>query len=332
MGLFSKKQSDALQPPGAESESGRASRRPSSGSRRKRNPFLENPVFQDVYPLSSHIRSETPDVPPPAYSPRDTSCPTYPGPPQDSSSDSPCAFLGQFDTVFLIDDSRSMAGHSWRETARALSAIAPICTTHDRDGIDVYFLNHRNPSDASSSSSSSGGYSGITSPAHVREIFTTVSPRGGTPTGGRLGHILHPYLKRLEATARASPTANIDTIVRPLNIIVITDGIASDDVESVIVNAARKLDKLHAQPWQVGVQFFQVGNEPEAAEELRELDDALADQKGVRDMVDTVPFNGQNGVASTLTGNTILKVVLGAVHRKYDRRSASGRRERSSRR
>jgi hypothetical protein len=42
------------------------------------------------------------------------------------------------------------------------------------------------------------------------------------------------------------------------------------------VRAAKRLDACNAEPWQVGIQFFQVGNEPEAAEELRELDDGLA--------------------------------------------------------
>jgi len=38
-----------------------------------------------------------------------------------------------------------MAGHSWREVKEALCTITPICTAHDDDGVDVYFLNARNP-------------------------------------------------------------------------------------------------------------------------------------------------------------------------------------------
>jgi len=256
--------------------------------------------------------------PPPAYTPRK---PVVVGDgPMSTTSDSPYAFLTQFDTIFLIDDSGSMAGRSWRETSAALSAITPICTQHDSDGVDIYFLNHRN----SFGTASGGAYRKVTRPAQVTEIFSTVSPRGGTPTGTRLGHILKPYVERVEAMAKVDSTANPDLMVKPLNIIVITDGVPSDDVESVIVNAARKLDNCNAQPWQVGIQFFQVGNEPEAADELRELDDSLADQKGIRDMVDTVPWNKDR--RGTLSADEILKVVLGAVHRKYDRRSASGRR------
>jgi len=179
--------------------------------------------------------------PPPAYTPAPTPLPaTAPHPQQPSSSpstsDDPYTFLSTFDTVFLIDDSGSMAGRSWRECSLALESITPICTTHDADGIDIHFLNqpdrpvHHNVRDAST----------------VHETFSTVRPQGGTPTGQRLNAILKPYLRDLERRG--------GEVVKPLNIIVITDGVPSDDVESVLIAAARKLDRLDAVAWQVGVQ------------------------------------------------------------------------------
>ena len=236
-----------------------------------------------------------------------------------TTSDSPYAFLTQFDTVFLIDDSGSMAGRSWRETSQALSAITPICTAHDSDGIDIYFLNHRNPLGASNN----GGYANITTTAGVENIFNTVRPLGGTPTGTRLNHILKPYLAQVEQSIERQAHGH-DATVKPLNIIVITDGVPSDDVESVIVQAAKKLDAWDAEPWQVGIQFFQVGREPEAAEDLRDLDDALSGEHGIRDMVDTVPWSGEDG--QVLTADGILKVTLGAVNKKLDRRRGSDER------
>jgi uncharacterized protein YegL len=230
-----------------------------------------------------------------------------------TTSDSKYAFLTQFDTIFLIDDSGSMAGRSWRETKEALAAIAPICTSHDADGIDIYFLNHRNTANPQT-----GSYANITTTGAVDEIFHMVRPMGGTPTGTRLNHVLRPYLDRVEMHARLTTQGATVEPVKPLNIIVITDGVPSDDVESVIVRAAKRLDACNAEPWQVGIQFFQVGNEPEAAEELRDLDDGLASQEGVRDMVDTVPWSGEQGEG--LNANGILKVVLGAVNRRLDRK------------
>jgi len=230
-----------------------------------------------------------------------------------TGDDSPYAFLRTFDTIFLIDDSGSMAGRSWRETSAALAAIAPVCTAHDPDGIDVYFLNHRNPQ-----GTNQGGYTNITTTSAVQNLFNVVRPLGGTPTGTRLNNILKPYLVELADSLERQAHGHEPTL-KPLNIIVITDGVPSDDVESVIVQAARKLDAMSAEPWQVGIQFFQVGREPEAREMLTDLDDALSESYHIRDMVDTVPWSGEDGDEG-LTGQGLLKVCLGSVVRRWDRR------------
>lgn len=220
-----------------------------------------------------------------------------------TTADNPYAFLSSFDTIFLIDDSGSMAGRSWKETAQALKSITPICTAHDADGIDLYFLNEKDSSE----------YKNLTRAADVDAIFHSVRPRGGTPTGSRLNAILKPYLAALERKGADK--------VKPLNIIVITDGVASDDVESVIISAAKKLDRWDAPAWQVGVQFFQVGEERGAAEALRELDDGLAEMGAGRDIVDTVPWKGESGRG--LSADVVLKTVLGAVNRRLDRKRVS---------
>lgn len=198
-----------------------------------------------------------------------------------------------------------MAGRSWRETSAALASITPICTQHDKDGIDIYFLNAKD----------SDSYKNLTRPADVQRIFDTVRPGGGTPTGTRLNQILKPYLKECETKKQ-----NIES-VKPLNIIVITDGVPTDDPESVIVSVAKKLDKLEAPPWQVGIQFFQVGEERGAADALQELDDGIKDEAGCRDMVDTVPWRG--ATSTGLNADGILKVVLGSVNKRLDRKRVS---------
>ncbi|MCJ1335736.1 hypothetical protein MMC09_001009 [Bachmanniomyces sp. S44760] len=264
----------------------------------------------------------TPSAPQPQPQPQSSTMPTIPT--TTSTEDNPYAFLSTFDTIFLIDDSGSMAGRSWRETAQALATITPICTAHDADGIDIFFLNHPDTPFAKN----------VTSSSAVVELFQTVRPSGGTPTGSRLNSILKPYLRSLEIASMAGTTTGnshsgssgngIETI-KPLNIIVITDGVPSDDVESVIINAARKLDKWDAPAWQVGVQFFQVGCETGAAEALRELDDGLSElaggKDGLRDIVDTVPWVGDSGEGLNAQG--VLKVVLGSVTRRLDRKRDS---------
>lgn len=291
----------------------------------------------EFFSLPSTSSPTQPSSPPPAYSP---------------PLDDPYAFLSDFDTIFLIDDSGSMAGRSWKEVSFALKSITPICVTHDPDGIDIYFLNQPDQE----------RFKRIKNVREVERIFEEVRPGGGTRTGGRLMDILGSYVRSIEEQQRrrrmaANTTNNTfttattttpgasgagernrqeeslfeaapaggqdDEFPRPLNIIVITDGVPSDDPESVIIHAARKLDALDAPPWQVGIQFFQVGEEQGAADALRELDDGLVERGGgVRDMVDTVPWSGGRGKGLSAEG--ILKVVLGGVNRRLDRKDAGG--------
>lgn len=216
-----------------------------------------------------------------------------------------------------------MAGRGWREVSQALSTIAPIVTQHDEDGIDIYFLNHSsgNPG-APSEGVAPGGYRGIKRASTITRIFERVQPQGGTPTGIRVHNILKPYMAKLESELSQGKD------FKPLNLIIFTDGVPSDDVESVLLATAKKLDKLDAPPYQVGVQFFQVGNEPGAKEALEELDDELSNmvEGGVRDIVDTCTWTGgasssEGGVG--LTGEAVLKCVLGSVNKRLDRAKPS---------
>ena len=247
---------------------------------------------------------------PPAYDSSDYKSPKVTKTSRDS--DSQYSFLKDFDTIFLVDDSSSMSGPRWREAEQAIAAIAPICTQYDSDGIDIHFLNHRTSGEA-------GSYHNITTAADVQEIFHGVRPRGSTPVGRRLLEILTPYLWRVEQMQ----SGNTSAFVKPINIITITDGEFTDDAESVIVQVARTLDnpRVNALPWQIGIQFFQIGDDANVRRYLQELDDDLGrwcrDER-LRDIVDTVPWRGKQG--QTLDADGILKCVLGAVNKKLDRR------------
>ncbi|KAB5585467.1 hypothetical protein GE09DRAFT_1070847 [Coniochaeta sp. 2T2.1] len=223
-----------------------------------------------------------------------------------------------------------MAGASWRETRDVLRNIAPVCAAHDADGIDVYFLNTRNNGP---SSDSAGGFLNIKDGAAVNRLFETVRPNKATPTGTRLQAIIRPYVRNLE-TQLAKHGCDAEAAgVKPMNVIVITDGVPTDDPESVLLGFAKKLDKIDAPPYQLGIQFFQVGNEPGAKDALQELDDNLGKEagEGVRDMVDTTTWNGQSGSRPVLTADGILKAVLGAVVKRLDRRRISVEVERHDR-
>lgn len=60
-------------------------------------------------------------------------------------------------------------------------------------------------------------------------------------------------------------------------------------------------------------------NDPRAKEALRQLDDELED---VRDIVDTVTWEG--GQVGKLSGDQMLKLCLGAVVKRLDRKPARG--------
>jgi hypothetical protein len=164
------------------------------------------------------------NAPPPAYTPP-TNNAIVPEPAQ-STAISRYAFLTQFDTVFLIDDSGSMAGRSWRETKETLPAIKPICTAYDADGIDIYFLNSRKDA----ANATAGAYPNMTTTGAVDKIFRVVRPTRGTPTSTSLNHILKPYLDRSEKHAPSPAQGATIEGFEPFNI-VITDGMVSDDVE-----------------------------------------------------------------------------------------------------
>ncbi|KAK8129883.1 hypothetical protein PG999_002263 [Apiospora kogelbergensis] len=232
-----------------------------------------------------------------------------------STRDDEFAFLASFDTVFLIDDSGSMAGSSWREVGAVLQGIVPICVEHDSDGVDLYFLNHKTNETLDKETGKAGtGYRGITSASRVEAIFGSMVPNGRTPTGERLLQILRPYLNKYRKVV--NQTEDVFGL-KPLNIIVITDGVAHSDPEPPIVTAARELDELRAPGYQIGIQFFQVGDDQAASRALQQLDDGLASY-GIRDIVDTCWFAA--GERGTLTSEKLLKVVLGAVDKRIDRK------------
>jgi hypothetical protein len=122
----------------------------------------------------------------------------------------------------------------------------------------------------------------------ITRIFETVQPQGGAPTGVIVHNIVKPYMANLESELSQGKD------FKTLHLIDLTDGIHSDDVESILLATAKKLNKLDAPPYQVGVQFFQVGNEPGARELLEELHDELSNlvEAGIRDIMDTCTWTG----------------------------------------
>ncbi|CAE7150734.1 unnamed protein product [Rhizoctonia solani] len=221
------------------------------------------------------------------------------------SKEDPLEMLRRYKTVMIVDDSSSMEGSSWIEAREALAGLADAAAKYDQEGIDVHFLN-----DPRVGTNMKNG-------VEVKRLFDFISPNGITPTGEKLEELLLAYMSRLERAREEDPEGEFK-LIKPVNFIVITDGAPTDDPESVIVSIARRLDAGHFPLMQVGIQFVQIGTAEDTAEALRELDDGLAHQHGIRDMVDTTPYTG-----SEFNTDLLVKILLGGINRRVDRHGAA---------
>lgn len=213
-----------------------------------------------------------------------------PTPVLNEASENALEMLADYDTVFLIDDSTSMAGERWDQAQKAVMGVVSQAMRYARNGVDCYFLNSKRVGKE------------LRSPADVEDLFAGLSPRGATPSGMRMEAILRDYMTRLERSV-ASDTPEE---VAPMNLIVVTDGGKSlsahdrrtltpaflqpvgrrlkslhynpsldrrslldlaptDDPESVLVTIARRLDRGDFPLSQVGVQLLQIGDDAEVS-------------------------------------------------------------------
>ncbi|KAG6373860.1 hypothetical protein JVT61DRAFT_6012 [Boletus reticuloceps] len=214
--------------------------------------------------------------------------------------------LRTYDTVVIMDDSGSMQIEGrWEQACEALSELAQIAATYDRDGIDIHFLNH--PTCGMN----------IKDPKGVRHLFRHVQPEGPTPIANKLDILVGDYVDKLERAGRRKHKGDALALrqIKPVNFIVITDGVPTDEPMDSIVSLARRLDHEHVPLAQVGIQFVQIGNDKEATEFLKQLDDDLSGIFGVRDIVDTTPYLG-----TSLTATMLIKILLGGINRRVDRR------------
>ncbi|RYP75011.1 hypothetical protein DL771_002659 [Monosporascus sp. 5C6A] len=232
-----------------------------------------------------------------------------------STDEDPFAYLNYFDTAFLIDDSESMLSH-WSSVEMLLQRIADICIKHDKNGIDIYFVNHRPRSDWFHHNY---GYKNIGCTTGMLEfhdnvagIFNNVRPRGKCRLGATLWAIFNNYMTDLKMCRHATKHKKF---MRPLNLIVVTAGHIYNNPFETLTRVAKELDKLDAPRHQVGVQFFYLGNDPHNQKGLEFADDQLHKQENTRDIVDMVTWSGKPG---ELSAEAVLKTVLGSVRKSLD--------------
>lgn len=182
--------------------------------------------------------------------------------------------LSNYDTVFLIDDSPSMAGQKWELVKHILDYCTPLATEYDRNGIDIHFFNNK-------------GEDNVKKPEIAAQIHHDVVLKGSTPLLDKLSVHLKQYFQNYRKSEWAAD-------FKRYNLIILTDGEPDDEwdedgdptdptkpafrlVQKKIVDYARKLDddRVDAEPGQVGIQFCQIGNDEDATRFFQFLDDRL---------------------------------------------------------
>ncbi|KAJ8079829.1 hypothetical protein PM082_016653 [Marasmius tenuissimus] len=200
------------------------------------------------------------------------------------------------DVVLVVDDSDSMNTEGrWNQARDALASVAESSHRFDDDGVDLFFINNMT------------FRKNIRTRNEVVNLFNSIYPDGATPTGARLKRVLDEYIPLVEQRLRTQST------VKPVNIIVITDGDPTDDVESVIVEAALWLHRAQIPERLLGIQFVQIGNDQDATRALKRLDKSLESKYNIR--VHTTPYNPAN---PELTGDVMFKILWGALDRQVD--------------
>ena len=206
--------------------------------------------------------------------------------------------LCEYDIHIILDDSTSMLMNSgeskhtrWTEALEAIQMIAEVALLYDDDGIDLHFLNHE--------------YSyNIKNMIDMNNIFK-ITPRGGTNIGATLTKLFNKFLIDLQKNNKT----------KPYNIIVITDGAATDKdmMVTAILNLINELIKYGLDPYKkIGIQFFQIGNDKSSSDFLKWLDDDLNKVYNIPDIIDCTYF-----ISKVSLQYTILKSLLGAIDRDY---------------
>ncbi|KAF8325507.1 hypothetical protein F5887DRAFT_1018596 [Amanita rubescens] len=197
-------------------------------------------------------------------------------------------YLRNYDVLFIIDDSGSMLGSRWDETRDALLEIADYALKLNVRSMSLRFMN---------CDIYDQGAQGAET---IKSRFDGIMPSGWTPTGAILKDVLNSHLDRIDRTVSNSEEYSK---IPPLDIIVLTDGVPTDDPASVIEQAVARLKNSRYHPNTMGIQFVQIGDEPDAKEVLTAL---VKGDKG--SIVDTVPYRGD------LASTELRRIVLGGLH------------------
>ncbi len=187
------------------------------------------------------------------------------------------------DYTLIIDKSGSMSvgdqpgGKTrWEAAQESTLALARKCEQFDPDGITVYLFSGR-----------FRRYDNVTSDK-VNQIYQENEPMGRTDLASVLLDAVNDYLKRKSA---GEAKTNGETII------VITDG-EPDDRKAVmrdIIETSRQLDRDE----ELAISLIQVGQDRQATQYLKALDDQLESAGAKFDIVDTITMDEMEDLTLT---------------------------------
>lgn len=193
------------------------------------------------------------------------------------------------DYVIIVDksgsmDSDVMPGYTrWEQGQEYVTSLAKFANQYDPDGIKVITFNGRYKV-----------YDNV-SDAKVKEVFASESPVGGTVMAPPLKEAFSSYLKR-----KAAGETNNGEIA-----IVLTDGMPNDRAQ--VMRAIAEFTMSLDTDDEYGISFIQVGDDKQASEFLKALDDDLVSAGAKFDIVDTKTCDD---IDSGMTAEEILVAAL----------------------
>ena len=203
----------------------------------------------------------------------------------------PFSRLSMFDTVFILDDTRSMTLGAtngakyptrWNLLGKSMEVVVDIACKYDRDGMDFFFLKNTTPLYRIQN-----GKEILEKLGEIKKTFKQPITAGPTIMHTVLERVIEPSLRAYKQFRQAQDDGDASQPEpNPLNLIFVTDGATVDqeEVEQYINRVAQGLDALNAPPSFIGIQFVQIGDDPDAAKFLKDLDDQLESQHNIHDV------------------------------------------------
>ncbi|KAF2726702.1 hypothetical protein EJ04DRAFT_173330 [Polyplosphaeria fusca] len=211
------------------------------------------------------------------------------------------AHFDKRDIVFLVDNSSSMAPY-WEEATYVLETLVMKASPFDKNGMDLFFT--LGPSEnnlLNEKSESAFRKKMLLSRPHKRHhklVTDMVRP---------IESIFDKYFNDIDERKRKGKKPK-----EQLTLIILTDGMwegmsSSDEVYKYVQTLLKKLEKrdiLGYKKRPVSIEFVQFGDDDNATERLRALDDDM-EFKGHKDIIDHEQFSITGDVRKMLLGSFV---------------------------